>query len=93
MHTTFNLQTALQQGFFNLQSQYIGLVGLHLDEVKIYLGANPEPIIGTLYTQNPKGTPRIYGGSTLIQFLEETFEEGDVPNVSIINPITFWVYQ
>jgi len=93
MHTTFNLRTALQQGFFNLSNQYIDLVGNHNDAVIIYLGANREFITGSLYTQNPPGTPRIYGGNALIEFLNETFIEGDVPNVSIINPVTFWVYK
>lgn len=93
MHTTFNLQTALQQGFFNLSNQYIDLVGQHDDNVIIYLGTNKIPINGKLYTQNPPNTPRIYQGRELVQFLKETFKEGDVPNVSIINPVTFWIYK
>lgn len=92
MHTTFNLGTALQQRFFNLSNQYIDLVGNHDDNVKIYLGNRILPIDGILYTQNPAGTPRIYGGNALVQYLQETFVLGDVPKVSIINPTTFWVY-
>jgi hypothetical protein len=93
MHTTFNLNTALQQGFFNLGNQFIDFVGNHLEPVTIYLGTNREALNGTLYTQNPIGTPRIYGGNALIAFLQQTFEEGDIPKVSIINPVTFWVYK
>ncbi len=93
MHTTFNIQTALQQGFFNLGNHYIDYVGNHGDSISIYLGANREPITGTLYTQNPPGKPRIYGGNALVSYLQETFEEGGNPNVSIINPVTFWVYR
>lgn len=93
MHTTFNLKTALEQKFFNLSKKYIDLVGNHEDTVSIYIGAKREPINGVLYTQNPIDTPRIYGGNELLQYLKETFKEGDVPNVSIINPITFWIYK
>lgn len=93
MHTTFNLKTALEQKFFNLSKKYIGLVGHHEDAVKIYLGTNKEPINGILYTKNPIDIPRIYGGNELITFLNEYFKENDVPNVSIINPITFWIYK
>ncbi len=92
MHTTFNLQTALKQGFFNLSNQYLDLVGNHEDAVLIYLGTNREPLPATLYTQNPLGTPRIYGGNRLVEYLSQTFETGDVPNVSIINQVTFWIY-
>jgi|688.fasta_scaffold508674_2 hypothetical protein len=92
MHTTFNLITALQQGFFNLPNQYINLVGNHLDNVTIYLGNRIQPIFGSLYTQNPVNIPRVYGGNALVQYLQETFVDGNVPNVSIINPTTFWVY-
>jgi hypothetical protein len=93
MHTTFNIKTALEQKFFNLSKKYIDLVGNHDDDVLIYLGAKIEPIKGVLYTHNPIDTPRIYGGNELVAFLKENFKENDVPNVSIINPITFWIYK
>lgn len=93
MRTTTNLTaTPFEQGFLNLSNQYIDLVGNHLDPITIYLGNNREPISGTLYTANPVKTPRIRGGVLMSEWFQQNCEVGQVLNVSIINPVTFWVY-
>jgi hypothetical protein len=93
MHTNCNLTaTCFEQGFLNLSIQYIDLVGNHLEPITIYLGNNREPILGTLYTENPLNVPRIRGGNTMSNWFEENFQVGQLLNVSIINPSTFWVY-
>lgn len=93
MHTICNLTAAcFEQGFLNLSNQYIDLVGNHLEPITIYLGNNREPIVGTLYTENPVNVPRIRGGNNMHNWFEENCQVGQRLNVSIINPITFWVY-
>ncbi|OAB30556.1 hypothetical protein SAMN05444395_11135 [Flavobacterium fryxellicola] len=93
MHTTTTLTTApFEQGFLNLSNQFIDLVGNHLEPITIYLGNNREPIPGTLYTANPINTPRIRGGNTMSEWFLQNCEVRQILNVSIINPVTFWVY-
>jgi hypothetical protein len=94
MHTTTHLTAApFNQGFFNLSNQFIDLVGNHLEAITIYLGNNREPILGTLYTAYPLNTPRIRGGNAMSEWFLQNCEVGQVLNVSIINPVTFWVYK
>lgn len=93
MHTTTNLTAApYEQGFLNLGTQYIDYVGNHLEIITIYLGNNREPIQGTLYTDNPPNVPRIRGGRLMHEWFEANCHVGQIVNVSIINPVTFWVY-
>lgn len=94
MHTTSNLKaTPFEQGFLNLSKQYIELVGNHLESITIYIGNNREPIRGTLYTDNPVDVPRIRGGKVLHNWFQENCEIDEILNVSILNPVTFWVYK
>ena len=93
MHTLCNLTAAcFEQGFLNLSNQYIDLVGNHLESITIYMGNNREPIQGTLYTANPINVPRIRGGNILHNWFEENCQVNQILNVSIINPVIFWVY-
>ena len=93
MHTNTTLTTApFEQGFLNLSNQFIDLVGNHLERIIIFLGNNREAIPGTLYTANPLNTPRIRGGVLMSEWFQQNCEVGQVLNVSIINPVTFWVY-
>lgn len=94
MHTTSKLTAApFEQGFLNLSNQFIGLVGNHSETITIYLGNNREPILGTLYTANPVNTPRIRAGNFMSEWFQQNCEVGQVLNVSIINPVTFWIYK
>ncbi len=89
MHTISHLTAApFEQGFLNIPNEHINLIGNHLDRITIYLGNQREPIDGSLYTT----IPRIYGGNLMKQWFEENCQVGQFLNVSIINPVTFWVY-
>ena len=92
MNTNFTLQVAYQeQGIINLQRRYLNLVGIHLSVIKIYIGSVIFPINGTLYTENP-ALPRLRGGNELSEWFQ-TFQIGQVLNVTIINPVTFWIHS
>lgn len=89
MHTISHLTaTPFEQGFLNIPNEHLGLLGNHLDRITIYLGNQIVPIEGSLYTANP----RIYGGNLMREWFEANCEVGQYLNVSIINPVTFWVY-
>jgi len=93
MHTISHLTTTpFEQGFLNLGTQYIDLVGNHLEIITIYLGDIREPIQGVLYTQNPPNIPRIRNGNEMHEWFEANCQVGQYLNVSIINPVTFWIY-
>lgn len=93
MHTTCNLpKTPFEQGFLNLSAKYIDLVGNHLEEITIFLGSQKKPIRGKLHIKNPV-VPRIRAGKEMIEWFKQNCEIGETLNVSIINPITFWVYK
>lgn len=89
MHTISHLtRIPFEQGFLNIQNQYFEFLGNHLDNITIYLGNQVLPINGSLYTE----TPRIYGGNLMRNWFEANCQIGQYLNVSIINPVTFWVY-
>lgn len=94
MHIISHLTaTPFEQGFLNLSTKYIDFVGNHLEIITIYLGDKREPIQGTLYTDNPVDVPRIRGGNLMHNWFQENCTIGETLNVSILNPVTFWIYK
>lgn len=94
MHTDFILQQYYyDHGLFNLSVHLNHLFGKHDAEVKIYTSDIINPIVGKLYIKNEPHQPRVRGGNQLKIWFQNNCQVGDTIKVSIINPVTFWVYE
>ena len=91
MNTTFTLQpTYLEQGIFNIPNQYGEYVGGHQDAISIFTGNATHSLSGTIYIQDT-GQIRIGQGAGLRAYFQN-YQIGQTLNVTIINPVTFWVH-
>jgi hypothetical protein len=76
------------RNFFNVPLSYSNNFESHNSAIDIFLGHTEMKILGRIDRKsNPNGTPRIHGrgGLKLKKWIQETFREGNVMNVSILS--------
>jgi len=79
-------QTYYKTGFFNVKVDNERYFGSDNENIEIYCGNNPIPIIGKINrSANNNHTPRIMGGSTLKQWFSEESNINGRIEVKIIN--------
>jgi len=78
------------RGFFNVRVRYSELFGVDYSEIKIQLGKDSKKIIhGHINRRdNKNGTPRIFGGRELKQWIQSNFRQGDVFKVEVLSSLS-----
>ena len=78
------------QGFFNISQKYSDNFGADKALIKIQLGDNSKNIIQGYInrTANNNGTPRIMGGKTLSDWIQNNYKQGDNLKVDILTNVS-----
>ena len=79
--------TYFEKGFFNVGVDRGGSLGEDGETIELYLGNMATPALGTINRRaNLNGTPRIFGGKRLRQWVQETMKQDDTMTVEVLNP-------
>ena len=85
-------KTYYDQGFFNLGVSVESLVRPDNGPIMIELGGSHRRIEGRVdRNANQNGTPRIFGGAELRNWLQNTFSESDRVEVHVRRPDLLWI--
>jgi hypothetical protein len=79
--------TYFEKGFFNIGVDGGGSLGEDGETIELYLGNMATPALGTINRRaNLNGTPRIFGGKRLRQWVQETMKQDDTMTVEVLTP-------
>ncbi len=83
-------KTYYNQGFFNVKKLFSNKFGADKALIEIQLGNNPKDIIHGYInrTANSNGTPRIMGGKTLSDWIQNNYEQNDNLIIDIITNVS-----
>ena len=84
--------TYYSKGFFNLGVDVERFLSYDEGPISIYVGEEKKQLKGRISrTANQNGTPRIFGGAELRDWIQSNYRKGQQIEVEILSPEQIWI--